>query len=368
MSGIFIRKHAQCAARNVNVTVISTCSTQSLPLYSFEITRQTIHLVDEIVVYYPKCSFSIIRPFVQPLLFLIAFIKAYKLYHKKPDLIHVNILARYGLLAFFLHLFYQIPYIITEHSSRYLPQRKAFRGTIKKMIVRYIVKRAKAVTVVSQTLKEAMLFHKIRNSNFQILYNVVDTGLFVPVLNPSESIKKKIVCITNFKDSEKNTTGIIKAVKQLSLLRNDFEFHFIGMNEGNDTGFEEMAADMNMINKFLFFDGLMQEQELVNALNHAAFLVSFSNYETFLVVVPEAWACGVPVISTKVGILEQHYKPERGLITDIGNIEQLTHHMNWMLDNYNSFNKSEMRQYVIEHFSEKIISVQLKDIYQQSLY
>ena len=367
LSGIFIRKHARCAASFANVTVISAISSRHIPLFSSETSRQTLNQVDEIIIYYSKFPLAFLRPVVQPLLFFMAFIKAYRLYGRKPDLLHVNIIERFGLPAWLLKILYHIPYIVTEHSSVYLPRRNAFRGIWKKITAILIIKNASAVTAVSEPLKEAMIQHKLRHPDFRLLPNVVDTELFIPSSRERTFSRKKIVNITNFKDSDKNTTGIIHAVKMLSRLRNDFELHFIGMNEGNDTGFEEMAAKSGLLNTFIFFDGLLQEQELANSLNESSFLVSFSNYETFLIAVPEAWACSIPVLSTRVGLLENHFHPGWGILTETGNIEKLAFNMNLMLDNYMDYDKTGMRQFVVDHFSVPVISTQLKDIYRKIL-
>jgi glycosyltransferase involved in cell wall biosynthesis len=81
------------------------------------------------------------------------------------------------------------------------------------------------------------------------------------------------------------------------------------------------------------------------------------------VVILESFACGVPVISSQVGGIHEHLNEERGALVEAGNEDQFLKMLNHILDQLSRFNKQEIRQYAIDHFSQEVIGKQLFDIY-----
>ena len=133
MFGLFVQRHAEAAALFNDITVIycHSCERQqdnktsrdvsTTPIINkqdgddtsnnnYKIERTLENNVDTIRVYYKKPKnkiLSLIR-------FYRANMKALKLC-KKPDMIHVHILTRLGVIAWIQKLLHKIPYIITEH-------------------------------------------------------------------------------------------------------------------------------------------------------------------------------------------------------------------------------------------------------------
>ena len=120
---------------------------------------------------------------------------------------------------------YKIPFIITEHWTRYLPEVNAFKGFFNKKITQYVVKQAAAVTTVSLHLKEAMQSHGLYNANYQIVPNVVDTVLFQPEI--IEKKKKSILHVSTLQNRHKNFSGILRVVNKLSQKRDDFVLNVV---------------------------------------------------------------------------------------------------------------------------------------------
>ena len=59
-------------------------------------------------------------------------------------------------------------------------------------------------------------------------------------------------------------------------------------------------------------------------MRNADALILFSNFENFPCVIPEAWASGIPVISTDVGGIAEHLTSERGILVRRGDEAALT--------------------------------------------
>lgn len=107
---------------------------------------------------------------------------------------------------------HHIPYLITEHWSRYLPGND-FNGVIRKFVTRKVVKEAAMITTVTKNLGNAMKNHKLLNDNYKILPNVVDTNMFVPSKHDNKTVK--IIHISCFENKSKNISGLLDALKSL---------------------------------------------------------------------------------------------------------------------------------------------------------
>jgi hypothetical protein len=88
----------------------------------------------------------------------------------KIDLIHVHVLTRLGLLALLLKRSSGIPFLITEHWSRYLSYVGTYKGIFRKYLTRKVVKNASAVTTPTVNLQNAMQAHGLKNSNYLYHY------------------------------------------------------------------------------------------------------------------------------------------------------------------------------------------------------
>jgi glycosyltransferase involved in cell wall biosynthesis len=79
------------------------------------------------------------------------------------------------------------------------------------------------------------------------------------------------------------------------------------------------------------FCGQMRRAEVFEALKHARFLVFPSrNYESFPVTIVEAYACGVPVIASAMGAMEEIVADGRtGLLFRPGDSEHLAEKIEW---------------------------------------
>ena len=64
---------------------------------------------------------------------------AYKVKNGQPDMCHVHVLSRTAVLALYLKTLHQIPYLITEHWSRYFPQnvkKGSYKGFFRKIFTK----------------------------------------------------------------------------------------------------------------------------------------------------------------------------------------------------------------------------------------
>ncbi len=93
MFGLFVRRHAEAAALYNDISVVYVHADER-PARRFEIVRTNENNVETVRVYYKKPRSRIVSLFR----FIRANSLAFKLL-KKPDIIHVHVLTRCGMVA-----------------------------------------------------------------------------------------------------------------------------------------------------------------------------------------------------------------------------------------------------------------------------
>lgn len=377
MFGLFVQRHAEAAALFNDITVIycqQTCRDVSITPEKneqyvidtsnhkkFEIVRTLENNVDTIRVYYKKPKNKILS--------LIRFYRANMMALKigrdngrdksRPyDLIHVHILTRLGVIAWIQKLLHKTPYIITEHWSRYLPGND-FNGFLRKFFTKIIVRNAKLVTTVTENLANAMKAHGLKNDNYVTLPNVVNLDMFH--ISEKSNNPCKIIHISCFEDKSKNISGLLESLKIVDEKGIDFQCTLIG--EGMD--FEMMkqkAESLQLINK-VSFTGLLEGQALADELASGDFLVLSSNYENMPVVILEALASGLPVVSTNVGGIKEMIDDTKGILVEPRNQETLAEAIIKMIETYKNYDANYLRNSVIEKYGYESVGRFLDKMY-----
>ena len=396
MFGLFVQRHAESAALFNDITVIYCQQTtdngqqtgrdvSTAPIINkqdvddasdnnskFEIVRTLENNVDTIRVYYKKPKnkiLSLIR-------FYRANMKALKLC-QKPDLIHVHILTRLGVIAWIQKLLHKTPYIITEHWSRYLPGND-FGGFLRKMFTKIVVRNAETVTTVTENLAIAMKNHGLKNDNYVVLPNVVNLDMFHITPKCTDAINRvhtnrvhtnrvhtnrvpKIIHISCFEDKSKNISGLLESLKIIEEKGIDFQCTLIG--EGMDLELmKEKAKNLQLINK-VSFTGLMEGQKLADELSSGDFLVLSSNYENMPVVILEALASGLPVVSTNVGGIKEMIDDTKGILVEPKNKEALAEALIKMIETHKNYDANYLRNSVIEKYGYESVGRFLSGLY-----
>jgi glycosyltransferase involved in cell wall biosynthesis len=278
------------------------------------------------------------------------------------------VLTRLGVIALWLRMIYGLPYVITEHWSRYMPEVNTYHGALRKVITRLVVKYACAVTAPAENLKRAMQSHGLKNRHFIILPNVVDTDRFVPaVINTTQAnrhmVRKiRFIHVSCFEDQSKNITGTLNVLKMLSLERQDWECLMAGDGADRER-IMRLAAELGLDN-MVCFTGLLEGGALIEAIHSSAFMIQFSWYETFSVVIREAFACGLPVVATAVGGIPEALSKERGLLVKPGDEKGMLEAVEWMLNHYIDYDREKIRAYAVANFGKEMVRKKLEELYQ----
>lgn len=354
MFGLFVQRHAEAAALYNDISVVYVHADETLAR-KFDIVKTNENNVETVRVYYKKPKTKIIS--------LIRFFRANTLALRllnKPNIIHVHVLTRCGMVAFWQKIFHGTPYIITEHWSRYLPGND-FSGFLRKAATRIVVKNADTVTTVTENLAQAMQNHRLKNRNYVVLPNVVDVNLFKP--KEKHNQKAKIIHVSCFEDKSKNISGLIDALSILESKHTEYQCVFIG--EGIDFEKLKRYAFSKLSHENIFFTGLLQGQALADELASGDFLVLSSNYENMPVVILEALSCGLPIVSTDVGGIKEMIDETCGILVTPHDTEKLADAMQTMISNHRSYDINSLRDKVLKKYSYEAVGSFLDDIYKK---
>lgn len=347
-NGDFIQRHAEATSLLHNVSVVHIITDENCS-NTIEIVAKKINGVQTYIGYIKKTQ--------NPLLKSIRFYKAYKKIIQQVgnfDVIHLNELFPFGLFTFLQ----KKPFIVSEHWTGYHKPQSKNIGFWQRYLSKKIAKKAHFICPVSNDLKNSMKQLGLYG-NYKIVPNVVDTNMFFPSEKKAHSTFT-ILHISNMVDAHKNVSGIIKAVAKLN-----FEYQLILIGE-NSSKYTAVSDALNISKNIRFIEHL-PHNEIPKYMQQANVYVSFSNYETWGIVMVEALACGVPVISSKTGILNELDTTEFATIIPINKENELTKAIE-SYKNTHFIYKEKAFKFVYDNFSPEKIAKQFTELYLKSMY
>ena len=349
-NGDFVKRHAEAVATKHQVTLVHVVTDANLSVIEME--DSIINNIRTILVYIPKKS---------KVLKLYYFFKAYISAVKKIDsfdIVHLNVIFPKGLIALYLKKVWRKPYIITEHWTGYQSPRNKSIGYLEKLITKRIVKNAFFVCPVSCDLKNSMLEFGLKG-NYQTVPNVVDTELFKPI----EKSKNPFVIthVSSFNEEQKNITGILNAIKKLSEKEYDFIFKIAG--NGNFNNIKKTIEQLKIPETNIELIETKSQVEIAEILQKTNLYISFSNYETFGIVMVEALATGTPVLSTNTGILTEFNASEFSTITPIKDEKTLLKNIIKHLESTETYPILKMHNLIDQNFSKTSVCFNFTSLY-----
>src|SRR5688572_24192742 len=142
-NGNFVQQHAYATAQFADVIVLfanyDNFSGPNFIAFDFEDDRG----IPTYRFYYKQniTGFSFIDKPLKLLLYFVCLMRGYRMIERqlgRPDLIHVHVLLRTGLFAWFKCITDDLPYVITEHWSIYLPTNSHRITAIRKYLTRLV--------------------------------------------------------------------------------------------------------------------------------------------------------------------------------------------------------------------------------------
>ena len=287
--------------------------------------------------------------------------KLYKEIVKKEgpiDIIHAQSSLWGGISAAYISEKYNIPLVITEHSS-------VERGPyVKNSYVPFIkdsYKKAKKVITVGNGLKNEIQALSGRN-DIEVIGNLVDLSKFT--IKKRIQNEKFIFFSLAFLEGEKGFDTLIKAFAKK--FKDKEAMLYIG-GDGSQRAWLEALAQENGVKKQIIFLGALSRDDVAKWMNKRDCFVLPSRYETFGVVYIEALASGRPVIGALNGGAEDIINNLNGYLVPIDDIDKLAAKMLELYKKIDSYNEEEIRSDCLKRFSPEVIVNKIISVYKEVL-
>ena len=361
-NGNFVQKHAQAVARKANVASLHVISDPQA--IDFEISAQNVEGVYEVIVYYPKSKKW--RPDKKYRLYLEAHRRGYAHIRKEwgeVDITHLNIIYPAGLFALELKEKYNIPFVLSENWTAWLPINPYQFTPIERHFIKKIGAQTAVFCPVSEDLQQAFMNFGFEGP-FHIVPNVVDVDTFV--FEKKASFPPiKILHVSTFKEEHKNISGILRVLSKMQGMRTDFEVTMVGNKFGDM--YSDTISELGISPDLLNILPEIATEEIASLMKAHHIFVLFSNYENLPCVVAEAHCMGMVVVGSDVGGTREMINEHNGLIVQARDEAGLLDNLIQVMDNLASYHPSAIQAQASSRYSYDSVGETFVGIYREVL-
>ena len=204
---------------------------------------------------------------------------------------HTHFIFPDGLLSFIINRIFGLPYIITAHGSDvpgYNPDRFETAHRLLSSVWKRVVGAADRIVCPSRSI-ERLIHRQAAFARTTIIPNGIDTGKFQPLREKRD----RILVVTRMFERK----GVQYLVNALEGLKHDYEVHVVGDGPYLPV-LEGRVEEKNLEVKFWgFLDN--QSREIRDLYETSKIFVFTSEAENFPIVLLEAMASGLAIITTE---------------------------------------------------------------------
>ena len=279
------------------------------------------------------------------------------------DIIHAQNSIWAGEAARVISKKYNIPYVITEHSSWFALSNNNAKNKFQNDLELIFHDCSKLICVSRQLQNDLIKYY----NKPCIIGNVVDTDTF----NISSFEKSNVftfVCLAFLQNEHRiNLKGIkelLISFKKIVEIYDNIKLKIIGVSSN--------SILYDIINDYKI-DGnvellpVLDKKKIAIEMNKSNCFILLSNYETFGLAYAEAMACGLPIIATNVGIVSEIVDEKNGIICNKNNIKSIVEAMDYVINNIKKYNSKDIRKNIVGKYSKKIIANQIEKVYRSVL-
>lgn len=364
-NGDFVERHARAVAKQQPIVVLLVEKDESLPKGRTDtVITEEANLTVYKIYYAPSGWGRYFERIFSLLKYRSLQRKWYSNIQRKfgtPPLVHVHVAMKAGLLALYLKSRSRIPFVLTEHWTGYYKESdpniyslgKALRG-----LIRQVIQNASMVFPVSRHLGEKMR-EIAGKGKFEAIPNTVDTSLFY--YNAHQPPLFRFIH-PSYLNHQKNPEGMIEAAAQLTREGYRFELLLIG---NDNPPLVELARQKAVLNNNVFIRPAVSYPQVAREMQQSSALLLFSRFENLPCVVLEALCCGLPVLSSRVGGIDEVVDSSNGLLVDSENVPQLVAAMKKMIDQYAVYNRADIAAKAKDVFSYEAVGAQYVNWYKK---
>jgi len=295
------------------------------------------------------------------------YLRALKRGHlRRPDLIHAHLAYPDGRAAVEYGRQLGVPVIISVHGHdvREIPlANKRWRALVAEALGQ-----ADAVIASSRDVRERVLALGVKSERLYDIPQGVDCRRFVPAIDrtPGDGIWR-LLYAGRF-DPKKGLGVLLEAMHLLHQQRQDVTLKLVGGSRmgGNDKAFRQQAAELGLTDHIEFAEAVPWAQ-MPQVMAAADLFVLPSFYDSFGIVLIEAMACGIPVVSTRCGGPEDIVDDSVGLLAKVGDAESLAAAIDDVLNRYGQFDREAIRRRAEKRYDYRQVAAQIYAVYEDVL-
>ena len=277
----------------------------------------------------------------------------------KPDLLHAHSIFNAGILAYQIHNRYEIPFLITEHSTAFA------RGLVsdKDMkIATDVVAQSRKNFAVSNEFSKLLTKMLPASSPWEVMENLVNQKFLEKPIAKKNTSKFTFINVA-IATSKKCQLNIVDAFSRKFQQNQNVQLLIAG--DGPELPRLTQRAVALGIENQVSFPGKISRDQVLQQMSESNAFVLASRYETFGVVVIEALALGLPVVATRCGGPETIVRESDGILIPVDDVESLAQAMESVYENYEQYNAAEIRHACRVRFSEQAITNRLMTAYEE---
>lgn len=364
-NGDFIQRHARAAALYNDIHVLHLAPDETSHSTTAEpILHHAGGLTEQVIYYKPGSSgWSRIQAHYRWLKLYRDALRDIVIRQGRPDLVHVQVPMKAGIMALWFRKRYRVPYLVTEHwgiynevaQDNFRVRRIGFRYFTRKIFTRSL-----AFISVSRFLAEGVNKMVVKKK-YEVIPNATDTSLFYYV--PSITSVFRFIHVSNMVPL-KNTEGILRAFANLYEQYKQVELVMVG---DRDASMRTVVASLGLSEGIVRFKGEIPYEQVAKEMQQSHCLILFSNIENSPCVIGEALCCGLPVIATKVGGIPELVEDSNSHLVDTGDEAGLANAMLRMIKERDRFNRAAIAAKAAERFSYETVGAAFDAIYRRVL-
>jgi len=272
---------------------------------------------------------------------------------------------------------YGVAYILQAHGSLPRIMTKQKLKLVYDVLFGYrLLRDASKVIALTQVEAEQYKRMSVPEEKIAIIPNGIDLSEYAE-LPPKGSFKRKF----NIPEDRKiilylgrihKTKGIDFLVKAYAHLIKETNFRdavlvIAGPDDGYLSEVKSLVHDLSVSDSVLFAGPLYGEDKLAAYVDSEVYVLP-SRYETFPMTILEAYACGKPIVTSRVGGLKDLVKNgETGLLFEPGNVKQLARSIFNLLNDNNAAKEIGLKgkNFVRETFTIEKVVERLEKVYEE---
>ena len=286
--------------------------------------------------------------------------------HGVPDVIHAHSARWAGAAAARIGQRFSIPYVLTEHFSGLLrgdvfPSRQPF--------FREGFRDACGVAAVSTALRDALVTDGVvtdggaSKTDIDVHPNPVDPAVFAPPVTAPPEDPFRFLTVTRL-DGRKGTATLLRAFAHAFPAPLSVHLNVVG-DGPQKTKLRALCQELDLTGR-VSFRGVLQREAVRHAYQAAHAFVLASRQETFGVVLIEALATGLPVVSTRCGGPEDIVVPEVGLLVPVEDTAALADALQVLHRRCSTYDAARIRRYAVERFGPEPFCRRTRSFYRRA--